>query len=80
MIGPDGLLLVVPHLLAVPVSIFQVGLQTSKYLNLDMKYVFAVSHISSPRHVLSVFIRAAEIQEHTRHCEAWQAKGKEALT
>ncbi len=30
LIGPDGLLLVLPHRFAVPVSVFQLGLQRSK--------------------------------------------------
>jgi hypothetical protein len=30
MIGPSGLLLVVPHVFAVPVSVLWVGLQKSK--------------------------------------------------
>jgi hypothetical protein len=45
MIGPDGLLLVVPHLFAaVPVSVLLVGLQKSKQLNLHVKNTFAGSH------------------------------------
>jgi hypothetical protein len=41
MIGPDGLLLVVPLLFAVPVSVLWVGLQKSKQLsNLDVKNLF----------------------------------------
>jgi hypothetical protein len=80
MIGPDGLPLVLPHLLAVPVSIFQVGLQTSKYLSLDMKNVFAVSHVEHPSTCSKCLYSSSEIHEHTRHCEACQAKGKEAFT
>jgi hypothetical protein len=37
MIGPGGLLLVVPHLFAVLVSVLLVGLQASVQLNLDVK-------------------------------------------
>jgi hypothetical protein len=48
MIGRDSLLLVVPHLLAVPIAVFQVGLQTSKELNLDVKNSFPGSHIEHP--------------------------------
>jgi hypothetical protein len=32
MIGPGGLLLLVPHLFAVPVSVLWVGLQKSTYI------------------------------------------------
>jgi hypothetical protein len=49
MIGPGGLVLVVPHLFAVPISVLWVGLQKSKYLNLDVKNIFAGSHrLSTP--------------------------------
>jgi len=44
MIGPDGLLLVVPHLFAVPISVLLVGLQKSKQLTWDVKNTFAGSH------------------------------------
>jgi hypothetical protein len=37
MIGPSGLLLVVPHMYAVPVTVLLVGLpKTKKQLNLDI--------------------------------------------
>jgi hypothetical protein len=36
MIGPDGLLLVVPHLIAVLALVLLVGLEKSKELNLDV--------------------------------------------
>ncbi len=51
MIGPCGLLLVVPHLfaVAVPVSVLLVGLQKSTSLsNLDVKNIFAGLHNSAP--------------------------------
>ncbi len=48
MIGPGGLLLVVTHLFAVPVSVPCVGLQKSTWLNLDPKNIFAGSH-TEPR-------------------------------
>ncbi len=41
MIGPCGLLLVVSHLFAIPVSVLLVGLQKSTQLNLDVKNIFA---------------------------------------
>jgi hypothetical protein len=44
MIGPGGLLLVVPHLFADPVSLLLVGLQKSRELNWDVKNIFAGSH------------------------------------
>jgi hypothetical protein len=44
MIGPGGLLLVVPHLFVVPVWVLSVGLQKSTELNLDVKNIFAGSH------------------------------------
>jgi hypothetical protein len=44
MIGPGGLPLVVPHLLAVLVSVLRVGLLKSTELNLDVKNIFAGSH------------------------------------
>jgi hypothetical protein len=44
MIGPGGLLLVVPHLFALPVSVLLVGLQKSTELNLDVKNIFSGSH------------------------------------
>jgi len=43
LIGPGGLLLVVPHLFAVPVSVLWVGL-TEKKLKLDVKNISAGSH------------------------------------
>jgi len=43
MIRPCGLLLVVPHLFAVPVSVLWVGLQKSTLLNLDVKNIFILS-------------------------------------
>jgi len=43
MIGPGGLLLVVSHLFAVLVSVSWMGLQKSKYGNLDVKNIFAGS-------------------------------------
>jgi hypothetical protein len=36
MIGPSGLLLVVPHVYAVPVSVLLVGFPKRKQLNLDI--------------------------------------------
>jgi hypothetical protein len=42
MIGPGGLLLLVPHLFALPVSVLWV--QKSKEPNLDVKNIFAGSH------------------------------------
>jgi hypothetical protein len=42
MIGPDGLLLVVSHLIAVLALVLLVGLEKSKELNLDV-----VAHIQS---------------------------------
>jgi hypothetical protein len=36
MIGPGGLLLVVPYVYAVPVSVLVVGLPKRKQLNLDI--------------------------------------------
>jgi hypothetical protein len=42
MIGPDGLLLVVSHLIAVLALVLLVGLERSKELNLDV-----VDHIQS---------------------------------
>jgi hypothetical protein len=39
MIGLGGLLLVVPHLFAIPVSILGVGLQKSTKLNLNVKNI-----------------------------------------
>jgi len=42
--GPSGLLLVVYHLLAVPVSVLWVGLEKSYYLKLGCENVFAGSH------------------------------------
>ncbi len=44
MIGPGGLLLVISHIFAVPVSVLWVGLQQSSQLNLDVKNIFAGSH------------------------------------
>jgi hypothetical protein len=43
MIGPSGLLLVVPHLFAVPISV-SCGLQNSTELNLDVKNILAGSY------------------------------------
>jgi hypothetical protein len=40
MIGPGGLLLVVHHLFVVPLSVLWVGLQKSKWINLDVKNIF----------------------------------------
>ncbi len=53
MIAPGGLLLVVPHLFAVPVSVLEVGLQTSTKLNLDVINIFAGSH---PRAQLALLL------------------------
>jgi hypothetical protein len=39
MIGPSGLLLVVSHLFAVPVSVLLVGLQKSTLRDLDVKNI-----------------------------------------
>ncbi len=44
IIGPGGLLLVVPHLYAIPVSVLWVGLHKSIRINLDAKKYFAESH------------------------------------
>jgi hypothetical protein len=38
MIGPGGLLLVVPHVCAVPVSVLLAGLPKKKKLNLDISF------------------------------------------
>jgi hypothetical protein len=43
MIGPGGLLLVVSHLFAVPVSVLSVGLRKSTQQNLDVKNIFTGS-------------------------------------
>jgi hypothetical protein len=45
LIGPSGLLLVISHVLAVPISVLWVGLEkkVSKY-NLDVRNNFARSH------------------------------------
>jgi hypothetical protein len=43
MIDPGGLLLVVPHLFAVPVSVLLVGLQKSTLLNLDVKNILSTA-------------------------------------
>jgi hypothetical protein len=48
MIGPRGLLLVVAHLFAVPVSLLWVVLQKSTQLNLDVKTILAGSYTESP--------------------------------
>jgi hypothetical protein len=48
MIGPGGLLLVVPHLFAVLLSVLWAGLQISVQLNLDVKKKpFLQGHILS---------------------------------
>ncbi len=44
MIGPAGLLLVVPQLFAIPVSVLWVGFLNSVKLNLDVKNFFAGLH------------------------------------
>jgi hypothetical protein len=44
MIGPDGLLLVVFHLFAVPVLISWAEFGRKKKLNLNVRNVFAGSH------------------------------------
>jgi len=50
IIGPGGLLLVVPHpLFVVPVSVLWVGVQKSKKVKLDVKNKFAGSHIENRR-------------------------------
>jgi hypothetical protein len=45
MIGPGGLLLVVPHLFAVPVSVYGRGCKKANNLNLDVKNIIAGLHI-----------------------------------
>jgi hypothetical protein len=45
MIDPSGLLLIISHLFAIRVSVFWVGLQKIKSLNLDVKNIFARLHV-----------------------------------
>jgi hypothetical protein len=46
MIGPDGLLIVVSHLFAVPILVLSMGLEKGKQLNLDVRNILA-GHILS---------------------------------
>jgi hypothetical protein len=47
MIGPGGLLLLVPHVYAV--SVLLVGLPKNKQLNLDIKFYYPELHTEHPR-------------------------------